>query len=135
MDFYLVFTKNKKRFDKYVKVNKIKNKVIIDIKTLLEDYDVDDVDDYIIYKDYFNLIVYTRIKHSIDKNKDIFYIPNFNNKKFDINEVFKIKNILSENIKFNILIFYDEFKDNNYINQSILENMNLFDASQILKSY
>jgi len=133
MDFYLVFTKNRKRFDKYIKVNKIKNKVIIDIKFLLDDYEVDD---YETYKEYFNLIVYTRIKHSIDKNKDIYYIPNFNNKNFNIEEVFKIKKILIENnLKFNILIFYDEFKDNDYINQSILENMNIFDASQILKSY
>lgn len=132
MDFYLVFTKNRKRFDKYVKVNKIKNKVIIDIKFLLDDYDVDDYDTY---KDYFNLIIYTRIKHTLDKNKDIYYIPNFNNKEFDIEEIFNIKKILSNKTNFNILIFYDEFKDNDYINQSILENMNIFDASQILKSY
>jgi len=133
MDFYLVFTKNRKRFDKYIKVNKIKNKVIIDIKFLLDDYDVDD---YETYREYFNLIIYTRIKHSIDKTKDVYYIPNFNNKNFDIDEVFKIKKILADNeINFNILIFYDEFKDDDYINQSILENMNLFDASQILKSY
>lgn len=133
MDFYLVFTKNRKRFDKYVKVNKIKNKVIIDIKFLLDDYEVDD---YETYREYFNLIIYTRIKHSIDKNKDVYYIPNFNNKNFDIKEVFKIKKILSTHeINFNILIFYDEFKDDDYINQSILENMNIFDASQILKSY
>lgn len=133
MNFYLVFTKNRKRFDKYIKVNKIKNKVIIDIKFLLDDYDVDD---YETYRQYFNLIVFTRIKHSVDKKKDVYYIPNFNNKNFDIDEVFKIKNILNENkVKFNILIFYDEFKDDDYINQSILENMNIFDASQILKSY
>jgi len=133
MDFYLVFTKNRKRFDKYIKVNKIKNKVIIDIKFLLDDYEVDD---YETYREYFNLIIYTRIKHSVDKNKDVYYIPNFNNKNFDIKEVFKIKHILDDNsINFNILIFYDEFKDDDYINQSILENMSIFDASQILKSY
>jgi len=133
MDFYLVFTKNRKRFDKYIKVNKIKNKVIIDIKFLLDDYEVDD---YETYREYFNLIIYTRIKHSMDKHKDVYYIPNFNNKDFDIEEVFKIKKILSSNnMNFNILIFYDEFKNDDYINQSILENMNIFDASQILKSY
>lgn len=132
MDFYLVFTKNRKRFDKYIKVNKIKNKVIVDIKYLLDDYDIDN---YIKYKDYFNLIIYTRITHSLQKKKDIYYIPNFSNKDFDIKEVFKIKKILNNKINFNILIFYDEFKDDDYINQSILENMNIFDASQILKSY
>ena len=55
MDFYLVFTKNRKRFDKYIKVNKIKNKVIIDIKFLLDDYEVDD---YETYREYFNLIIW-----------------------------------------------------------------------------
>lgn len=133
MDFYLVFTKSRKRFDKYVKVNKIKNKVIIDIKSLLDEYEVDD---YETYKDYFNLIVYTRIKHSLDKKKDIYYLPNFINKNFNIDDVFNIKKMLTfGEINFNILIFYDEFKDDDYINQSILENMNIFDASQILKSY
>lgn len=133
MDFYLVFTKNRKRFDKYVKVNKIKNKIIIDIKSLLDEYNVDN---YNTYKDYFNLLIYTRIKHSINKNKDIYYIPNFINKDFDINEIFNIKTMLSsDTTNFNILIFYDEFKNDDYINQSILENMNIFDASQILKSY
>lgn len=132
MDFYLVFTKNRKRFDKYIKVNKIKNKVIVDIKASLDEYDIDDYDKY---KEYFNIIIFTKIIHTIKKNKDIFYLPNFDNENFDIEEVFKIKEILEEGTNFNILIFYDEFKDDFNINQSILENMNIFDASQILKSY
>jgi hypothetical protein len=77
MNFYLVFTKSRKRFDKYVKVNRIKNKVIIDIKQQLEEYDISYVD----YKEYFNLIIYTKIKHSLSKKKDIYYIPNFSNKE------------------------------------------------------
>lgn len=132
MNFYLVFTKNKKRFDKYVKVNKIKNKVIIDIKGLLDEYDIDD---YLLYKDYFNLLVFTKIKHSFIKKKDVYYIPNFLSKNFDIKTIFKIKKMLNDVIKFNILIFFDEFKDDENINSAILENMNIFDASQILKSY
>jgi len=131
MNFYIVFTKSRKRFDKYVKVNKIKNKVIIDIKSLLDEYDINNYNDY---RHYFNLIVYTKITHSLDKNKDVYYIPNLSNKKFDIEELYKIKDIL-KNTKFNLLIFFDEFKDDSIINQSILENMDIFDASQILKSY
>lgn len=130
MNFYIVFTKSKKKFDKYIKVNKIKNKVIIDIKVLLDEYNIDNYNDY---KHYFNLIVYTKITHSLDKNKDVYYIPNFSNKNFDINEIFKIKDIL-KNTKFNTLIFFDEFKDDN-INDSILENMDIFDTSQLFKSY
>ena len=131
MNFYLVFTKSRKRFDKYVKVNRIKNKVIIDIKQQLEEYDIS----YPEYKEYFNLLIYTKIKHSLLKKKDIYYIPNFSNKSIDIEEVFKIKKILESNASFNILLFFDEFKDNEEVNQSILSNMNIFDASQILKSY
>lgn len=131
MNFYIVFTKSRKRFDKYIKVNKIKNKVIIDIKLLLDEYNITNYDDY---KHYFNLIIYTKITHTLYKNKDVYYIPNFSNKDFDINELFKIKELLNDT-KFNILIFFDEFKDDTNINQAILENMNIFDASQILKSY
>ena len=37
MNFYLVFTKNRKRFDKYVKVNRIKNKIIIGRKAKIHE--------------------------------------------------------------------------------------------------
>jgi hypothetical protein len=131
MNFYLVFTKNRKKFDKYVKVNRIKNKVIIDIKQQLEEYDIS----YLEYKEYFNLLIYTKITHSLHKKKDIYYLPNFSNESLDVEEIFKIKKILDDKSNFNILIFYDEFKDNDEVNQSILNNMSIFNASQILKSY
>ena len=131
MNFYLVFTKNRKRFDKYVKVNRIKNKVIIDIRQQLDEYGVT----YPEYKEYFNLLIYTKITHSLNKKKDIYYIPNFSNKNMDVEEIFKIKNLLDDKTNFNILLFFDEFKDNEDVNQSILSNMNIFNASQILKSY
>ena len=57
MNFYLVLTKNKKKFDKYVKVNRIRNKVIIDIKTALEENEITDEK----FSDYFNLLIYTRM--------------------------------------------------------------------------
>lgn len=98
---------------------------------MLSEYDVE----YDKYQDYFNILVYTRIQHSLKKGKDIYYIPNFSNKEIDINEVFKIKDLLDEDIKFNILIFYDEFVNDSHINETILENMTIFDASQILKNY
>ncbi len=131
MNFYLVFTKNRKRFDKYVKVNRIRNKVIVDIKQHLDEYDIT----YPEYREYFNLLIYTKITHSLNKKKDIYYIPNFSNKNIDVEEIFKIKSLLNDDTNFNILLFYDEFKNNEEINQSILSNMNIFNASQILKSY
>jgi hypothetical protein len=133
MNFYLVFTKNRKKFDKYVKVNKIKNKIIIDIKEYLEEYEL--INDYEIYKEYFNIIVYTKIVQTFSKNKDVYYLPNFTNKSMNINEILKIKSILGTSINFNILLFYDEFRDDVNVNNILLSNMHIFDASQILKSY
>ena len=131
MNFYIVFTKNRKKFDKYSKINKIRNKVVIDIKSMLLEYEVE----YDKYKEYFDLLVYTKITQTIKKERDIYYIPNFSNKNIDINEVFKLKKLLDKTTKFNILIFYDEFVNDSNINEAILTNMTLFDASQILKSY
>ena len=131
MNFYMVFCKQRKKFDKYVKINRIRNKVIIDIKQQLEEEGVD----YKKYKDYFNLLIYTRISHSIKKGKDIYYIPNFSNENLDVKEIFKIREILALGIQFNILVFYDEFSEEEVIMKDIFDNMTLFDTSQIIKDY
>lgn len=133
MNFYIVFTKNRKKFDKYVKVNKIKNKSIIDIKQQLDEYNINS--SYNDYKEYFNLLVYTKINQSFMKKKDVYYLPNFSNKDIVVEDIFKIKKILNSNVNFNILLFFDEFKDDDSVYQSILSNMSIFNASQILKSY
>ena len=42
MEFFCVYSKTRKKFDKFVKVNREKNKyVIIDIKKMLEEEDID----------------------------------------------------------------------------------------------
>ena len=131
MNFYLVLTKNKKKFDKYVKVNRIRNKVIIDIKTALEENEITDEK----FSDYFNLLIYTRIVQALNKEKDVYYIPNFTNKKFDVKEIFKIKKILKDGTLFNILMFFDEFKDDVRFQNEVLTNITIFDKSQIIKDY
>jgi len=131
MDFYIVMCKNRKKLDKYCKVNRLKNKVIIDIKSALEENEIFDNK----YNDYFNLMIYTRIVQSLNKGKDIYYIPNFQNEKLDVNEILKIKKILKTDTNFNILMFFDEFKDDIRIQNDIFTNINMFDNSQILKDY
>ena len=37
MTFFCVYCKTRKKFDKFIKVNKIKNKYIIDIKKIVEE--------------------------------------------------------------------------------------------------
>jgi hypothetical protein len=128
MNFFIVFCKTKKKFDKYIKINRIRNKVIVDICELQKEYDVTN-------KDYFNLMVYTKINHALKKGKDIYYIPDFKIKKKSIQELFKLKDILNVNINFNALIFYHEFVDESEVLSDIFDNIPNFNVSQIIKDY
>lgn len=131
MNFYLVLSKDSRKWKKYIKVNRIRKKVIIDIKTALEENEITDDK----FSDYFNLLIYSRIIQSLNNEKDVYYIPNFTNKKFDIKEIFKIKKILKEDTLFNVLMFFDEFKDDIKFQNEILTNITIFDKSQIIKDY
>lgn len=132
MEFYVVFVKNRKKLDKYIKINKIRNKAIIDIKQQLEDNGLEDGSDW---REYFNLIIYTKITQTIRKNKDIYYIPNLNKiATLDIDDIFQIKENL-EKVNFNLLFFFEDFKDNQTLYENILSNISLFDAIQIIRDY
>jgi translation initiation factor 1 (eIF-1/SUI1) len=134
MNFFMVFCKSRKKFDKYIKINRVRNKVIIDIKDQIEQEFKGG--NYEKFRDHFNLIIYTKITQSLRKGKDIYYIPNFTNKEINIKEIFKIKEMFSAfDLKFNILLFYDEFKDDEVILNDVIENLGFFDSSQIIKDY
>lgn len=132
MNFYLVLCKSRKKVDKYIKVNRIAKKVIIDIKLAMEENEISEGDKYL---EYFNLMIYTRITQALNKEKDVYYIPNFSSKRFDVKEIFKIKKILKEGTAFNILMFFDEFKDDVRFQNEVLTNITIFDNSQIIKDY
>jgi len=127
--------KTRRKFDKYIKINRVRNKVIVDINELANEYEID-IDKH---KDYFNLMVYTRINHSLRKGKDIYYIPDFKSKDISVKELFKLKEILCAGedfeINFNILLFYEEFMDNDVVLNDVFENMGKFSTSQIIKDY
>jgi hypothetical protein len=132
MNFYLVLSKSRKKIDKYIKVNRISKKVIIDIKLAMEENDIQEGDKFM---EYFNVMIFTRITQALNKEKDVYYIPNFSSKRFDVKEIFKIKKILKEGTSFNILMFFDEFKDDVRFQNEVLTNITLFDKSQIIKDY
>lgn len=131
MNFYVVFCKSKRKFDKYIKINRLRNKVIIDIVDLIRDYDIELPKHY----DYFNLMVFTKINNAIIKGKDIYYLPDISNGDLKINELLKIKEIFNFPINFNVLIYYDEFKNDKVILDEIMSNIPNFYASQIIKDY
>ncbi len=130
MNFYIVMCKTRRKFDKYIKLNRVRNKVIVDINELVSEYDID-IDKH---RDYFNLMIYTRINHSLRKGKDIYYIPDFG-KNVSVNELFKLKEILEFDINFNILLFYEEFMNNSAVLDDVFENISKFGSSQIIKDY
>jgi hypothetical protein len=133
MEFYIVFVKNRKKLDKYIKINKVRNKTIIDIKQQLEDNGLDDVTEW---REYFNLIIYTKITQTIRKNKDVYYIPNLNKiSTIEIDDIFQIKENLIGKINFNLLFFFEDFKDNQKLYDNLLGNISLFDAIQIIRDY
>ena len=133
MDFYVVFVKNRKKLDKYIKINKIRNKSIIDIKQQLEDHGLEDVTEW---KEYFNLMIYTKIIQTVRKSKDIYYIPNLNKiSTLEIDEIFQMKENLKEQVHFNLLFFFEDFKDNQKLYEDLLSSISLFDAIQIIRDY
>jgi hypothetical protein len=133
MDFYIVFVKNRKKLDKYMKINKIRNKTIIDIKQQLEDHGLESSNEW---KEYFNLIIYTKITQTIRKNKDVYYIPNLNKiKTLEIDDIFQIKDNLIKKVNFNLLFFFEDFKDNQELYDNLLSSIYLFDAIQIIRDY
>jgi hypothetical protein len=128
MSFFVVYTKVRKKFDKYVKSNKIKNKYIIDVKRLSIEEEIDPDD-----KTYLKIVIFNKIQQAIEKGKDIYYIPNFDS-DFCIDKLLNLKKILGQN-DFNILLFYDEFSKSKTIIEPVLDNLSKFSNSQIIKDY
>lgn len=129
MNFFCVYVRTRKKFDKYIKVNKIKNKYIIDIRKIMEEEEVCFSDD----KMYLKVLIFQKIQQAIDKKKDIYYIPDFDN-DFSIEKLMNLKKILGEN-NFNVLIFYNEFRKNPEVIDDVFSNLSKFSASQIIRDY
>lgn len=131
LNFHVVFCQNRKKFDKYAKINRVRNKVVIDIKAVIEEEDIRLEE----YRQYFNLLVYTRIVHSLKRGRDIYYIPNFASETFDVDHVHKMRSILPEGVGFNALIFFDDFKGDERLEGAVTSGFDVFDAVQIIKDY
>lgn len=129
MKFICVYVKSRKKLDKMIKVNHIKNKYIIDIKKIQEEEEIDDKE-----KTYLKIIIFQKIQQAIEKNKDIYYIPDFES-DFSIDKLLNIKKILGDKDEFNVLIFYNEFRKDQAILEDVLNNLSKFNSSQIIRDY
>ena len=131
--FFVCFLKTRKKFDKYIKVNKIRNKYIIDIKKMLEEEKIQANDPDAMA--YFKVLVFKKIQIALEKKKDIYYIPNFSSLNFQINTLFKLKNLITVDDQFNLLLFFNEFSDQPLVQDYLIDNLSEFSNSQIIKDY
>ena len=128
INFCVVYAITRKKVDKYFKVNRIRNKYVLDIRKMMDE-EMEGEEDIMFLK----ILIFNKIQLAMEKGKDIYYIPNFDD-DFSINKLLNFKTILGEN-HFNILLFSDEFKKNpEYINE-VLDNLSKFSHSQIIKDY
>ena len=128
INFFVVYCKTKKSFDKYIKKNAIKGKIILDVKKILQEEEIDITD-----KTYLKIIIFNKIQQAIEKGKDIYYIPNFDD-DFSIDKLLNLRKILGDN-SFNILVFFDQFSKNPELLQQAFDNLSKFSNSQIIKDY
>lgn len=131
MEFFCVYCKVRKKFDKFVKVNRIRNKYVIDIKKIMEEEEITDYDQE---KMYLKVIILQKIQQAIEKKKNIYYLPDFDN-DFSIEKLLNIKKILGKENNFSVLIFYNEFRKDPQILDDVLVNLSKFNHSQIIRDY
>jgi hypothetical protein len=129
MSFFCVYVRTRKKFDKFVKINRIKNKYIIDLRRIIDEEEIDVSSD----RTYLKILVFNKIQQAIEKNKDIYYIPDFDS-EFSIEKLLNLKKILGEN-NFNILLFYNEFRKSPEFIDDVFSNLSKFSNSQIIRDY
>lgn len=129
INFYVVYCRTSKKFTKYIKVNRVRNKYIIDIKKIIDEEEVDFENE----KTYLKILILNKIQQAIEKKKDIYYIPDFDN-SFSIEKLLNIRQLLGNN-NFNVLVFYNEFRKDPDILEDVLGNLDRFNASQIIRDY
>jgi len=131
LNFFLVLCKNQKKFAKYVKLNKIRGKYVIDIKKMMEENDISETE--LAGSDLFKILILKKFNLAIEKKKDIYYIPNFDvTKKFA--KLFSIKELLNESHNFNLLYFHNEFEADETPDE-IINRIHEFDLTQLLKDF
>lgn len=130
MRFFCVYVKSRKKLDKMIKVNHIKNKYIIDLKKIQEEEEIE-LDKE---RTYLKILIFQKIQQAMEKKKDIYYIPDFDS-EFSIEKLLNIKKILGESNEFNVLVFYNEFRKDQELLDDVLGNLSKFDHSQIVRDY
>lgn len=131
LNFFLVLCKTKSKIKKYMKINKITKKYIVDIKEMMDELEL--TPEEALTSDLFKIQMQKIFNIAIEKNRDIYYIPNFTMPQ-NFSKIFKIKDFVRDTHNFNLLYFYEDF-DKNSQQRDVLNDIDKFDLTQILKDY
>ncbi len=131
LNFVLVICKTRKKFDKFVKINKIKNKYIIDIKKMLDEDGLTPAQAS--QSSVFKLNLLKKFYLAKDKKKHIYYIPNVM-QQTQMSKLFNIKELIADTHNFTLLYFYDDFEKDKQPTD-ILNRLEEFDLAQMLEDY
>ena len=134
MEFFCVYVRTRKKLDKYMKSNKIKNKYVVDIKKIFEEDISSENASFESAKPYLKILVHKKIQEAIEKNKDVYYVPDFEH-DFSIEKLLNIKKLLGNENGFNVLIFFNDFRKDAEILSDVMGNLTKFSNSQIIRDY
>jgi hypothetical protein len=130
MNFFLVFCKNRKKFEKYAKLNRVRNKCVIDVKKIMDDDTAHG--GAARNMEYFKVLVFKKMQMAAKKRKEIYYIPNFDS-DIPVEKLLRIRELLIHH-NFNLLFFYGEFQED-AITDEVFRIMDRFDAAQVIQDY
>ena len=69
------------------------------------------------------------------KDKDIYYIPNFYDKSLNIEQLIELRRYIENGSNFNILMFFDEFGNDDPLFKNLVSHLDVFNSSQIIRDY
>lgn len=131
LNFFLVLCKTKKKFEKYIKINKIRKKYVIDILKMMQEENIKPEE--LATSNVLKVLILKKFNLAKEKKMDIYYIPCFQYQS-QISNLFNIKQLVSTSHNFNLVYFYEDFEPGNQPIE-ILSRLNDFDVSQILEDY
>ena len=117
-----------------MKSNKIKNKYVVDIKKIFEEDISSENSSFETAKPYLKILVHKKIQEAIEKNKDVYYVPDFD-QDFSITKLLNIRQLLGIENNFNILVFYNDFRKDRKILDDVNDNLTKFSNSLIIKDF
>ncbi len=131
LNCFLVLCKTRKKFEKYIKLNKVRKKYVIDISKIMQEESIKS--DELSTSNILKVLILKKINLAKEKKMNIYYIPSLQHQS-QISNLFNIKALVKDTHNFNLIYLYEDFEPGQQP-QEILDRIEDFDISQVLKDY